>query len=105
MSLPNGRANGKDTPFSSTTYKPELESTPLCNYEEMNIYQNLIGILRWLIELGRIDILLEVSLLSQYLAAPRVGHLQQLFNIFRYLKHHMSSWMVTDSLDYEIEWE
>ena len=44
----------------------------------MNVYQNLIGVLRWLIELGRIDVLLEVSLLSQYLAAPRIGHLQQL---------------------------
>ena len=70
----------------------------------MNVYQNLIGVLRWLIELGRIDVLLEVSLLSQYLAAPRIGHLQQLFNIFRYLNHHKSSWMVTDSFDYEVEW-
>ena len=102
--LPSKRQNGKDTPFSSVSYRPELDITSLLNDEETNVYQNLIGILRWLIELGRIDILLEVSLLSQYLASPRIGHLQQLFNIFRYLKFHSSSWMVTDPMDYQIEW-
>jgi hypothetical protein len=104
ITFPTSRQNGKDTPFSTTSYRPEMEVTPLCDPEQANVYQNLIGVLRWLIELGRIDILLEVSLLSQYLAAPRIGHLQQLFNIFRYLKHHMSSWMVTDAMDYEVEW-
>jgi hypothetical protein len=32
------------------------------------------------------DILLEVSLMSTYLAAPREGHLEQVFHIFGYLK-------------------
>lgn len=42
--------------------------------------------LRWAVELGRVDILLEVALLSQYLANPRVGHLEQVYHIFGYLK-------------------
>ena len=105
LSCPTGRRNGRDTPFSTSTYRPELEDTQTCNAEQHTIFQNLIGILRWLIELGRIDILLEVSLLSQYLAQPRIGHLQQVFNIFRYLKSHTSNpWLVSDQADYDIEW-
>lgn len=42
--------------------------------------------LRWVTKIGRVDILLEISLLSQYLASPREGHLQQVLHIFAYLK-------------------
>jgi len=37
-------------------------------------------------ELGRVDILHEISVLSQYQASPREGHMQQLLHIFAYLK-------------------
>ena len=42
--------------------------------------------LRWACKIGRVDILLETSLLSTYLASPRIGHLEQFFHIFGYLK-------------------
>jgi hypothetical protein len=38
-----------------------------------------------------------VSKLSRYLAAPREGHLEQVFHIFAYLKHHSKSRMVFDN--------
>ena len=38
--------------------------------------------------MGRLDILLEVLLLSAFNAAPREGHLNALYNIFSYLKAH-----------------
>ena len=44
--------------------------------------------MRWACELGRLDILLEVSLLSHHLALPREGHLEQVLHIFGYLKEH-----------------
>ncbi len=47
-------------------------------------------------ELGRIDIHLPVALLAQYLAQPRVGHLDQVFHIFAYLKAHSRSRIVLD---------
>jgi hypothetical protein len=52
------------------------------------VYQELIGILRWAVELGRVDILLATSLMSTYMAMPREGHLQQLYRMFGYLKIH-----------------
>ncbi len=48
----------------------------------------MIGILRWAIELGRLDIFVEVSQLSQHQALPRCGHLEALYHIFAYLKKH-----------------
>jgi hypothetical protein len=52
------------------------------------MYQGLIGVLRWAVELGRVDILLEASMMSTYMAMPREGHLQQLYRMFGYLKLH-----------------
>ena len=73
------------TPLS-TGYKPELDSTGELKADGLQWYQEIIGCLRWAVELGRIDILLETSLMSQYLALPREGHLEQVLHIVGYLK-------------------
>ena len=39
-------------------------------------------------ELGRIDICCEVSMMYSHLALPREGRLAQAFHIFAYLKKH-----------------
>ena len=95
---------GRKSPFNSHEYCAELDNTNYCNYDLITVFQNLIGILRWVCELGRIDILYEVSILSQYLAQPRIGHLKQALNIFYYLKHHNKSWLVHDPTTFDIEW-
>ena len=56
------------------------------NSEVLQVYQKLIGILRWEVEIGRIDILLEVSLLSPQLALMRVVHLKANYRVFGHLK-------------------
>ena len=53
---------------------------------DVTFFQELIGVLRWATEIGRVDILLEVSLLSQYQANPREGHLEQLLHTFGFLR-------------------
>ena len=79
--------NGK-RPYPSS-YRPEIDVTPLLPTNLINRYQQLIGILRWAIELGRIDMYTEISCLSQHLCAPREGHLQSIYKIFRYLQKNM----------------
>ncbi|KAI2500081.1 Reverse transcriptase (RNA-dependent DNA polymerase) [Fragilaria crotonensis] len=76
-----------ETPMS-ITYVPELDVTEELNAKDVTFFQELIGVLRWATEIGRVDILLEVSLLSQYQANPREGHLKQLLHIFGYLQKH-----------------
>jgi hypothetical protein len=75
------------TPFSCN-YAPWLEETPELKADGVQRFQELIGQLRWAVEIGRVDILLETSLLSSYLAMPRAGHLEQALHIFGYLKSH-----------------
>jgi hypothetical protein len=38
--------------------------------------------MRWCVELGRIDIIAEVSMLSTHLCLPREGHLEAVFRVF-----------------------
>eukprot|EP00978_Attheya_sp_CCMP212_P000550 scaffold1076_cov32-Attheya_sp.AAC.2 len=74
------------TPMTSN-FMPELDGTPeLDEKEDLTFYQELIGILGWATEIGRVDILFEVSLLSQYLACAQEGHLEQALHIMEYLK-------------------
>lgn len=104
LSYSSSRKEGRNTPFKNPDYRPELDTTDICNDEQVTLFQNLIGMLRWTCELGRVDILHETSLLSQYLAQPRLGHLQEAINIFYYLKHHNRSWMVMDPRRFDVEW-
>ena len=92
------RASNKTSehPFSSQSYRPELDVSKECNDDDIQFYQSLIGIMRWLCEIGRIDILTETSLLSTYLSSPRVGHLHQALHVFKYLKDHKRSKIVFD---------
>ena len=41
----------------------------------LSLYLQLLGILRWDIELGRIDIFHETLLMPQYQANPLIGYL------------------------------
>ena len=78
------------------TYRPEIDNTPELDDELATRYQHLIGVLRWAVELGRIDIYIEVAMLSAHNALPRHGHLQALYEIFTYLKKHENSTLVLD---------
>jgi hypothetical protein len=87
------------TKVSSTLpsgYAPELDATPYLNDEDANYYQQQIGVLRWAVELGRIDICAEVSIMGGFNAAPREGHLAAVMHIFAWMKCHTRSRVVLD---------
>ena len=67
-----------DTPMS-TEYRPEVNVSPELSSDEASYFQSLIGVLRWIVELGRVDICCELSMLSSHLALPREGHLEQVY--------------------------
>jgi hypothetical protein len=94
----NGRKLPKrhaKAPFASG-YRPELDMTPELDAKMGTYYQSQIGILRWMVELGRVDIVTEVSELASQLALPREGHLEAVFRIYSYLKYKKNSLMVFD---------
>ena len=79
-----------------TSYRPELDISPELDAGDANYFQSVIGILRWAVELGRIDICTEVSMLSSHLALPREGHLVGAMHIFAYLEKRHNARMVFD---------
>ncbi len=83
------------TPLSHG-YPPEIDISPECGSDDASYFQSLIGVLRWMVELGRVDICIEVSMMSSHLALPRIGHLKEVLHIFAYLKKHHNSEMVFD---------
>ena len=56
-----------------------------------------MGILRRAVELGRIDIITEVSVLLAHNCAPRKGHLKAAYQMFEFLSDHGSFKVVFDS--------
>jgi len=90
------------TPLSSN-YRPEIDVSPELNATDAAYFQSLIGVLRWMVELGRIDICCEVSMMSSHLALPREGHLQQLYHMFAYLSKCHNSEIVFDPSEPDID--
>jgi hypothetical protein len=69
-------------------YKPDLDESPGLDSIIAIFYQSHIGILRWCVELGRIVIITEVSILSTHLLLPHEVHLKGVFHVFAYLGIH-----------------
>ena len=89
------------TPMSKE-YCPEIDVTPVLTPSQYAYYQSLIGMLRWMVKLGQVDICLEVSMLSSHLAMPREGHLEQVLHIFGYLDKHSNAPMVLNPTPWEV---
>jgi hypothetical protein len=94
---------GKPNTPMQLNYRPELDVSPLLDHDQVNYYASLIGILHWTVELGRINIFINVSLISSFLGQPRVGHMEQVLHIFAYLKHHKQSNLVFDP--HTVDWD
>ena len=45
--------------FSAVGYRPQLDTSNEFKEYKLNLFQNLIGVLRWIIVVGRIDISLS----------------------------------------------
>jgi hypothetical protein len=95
------QAKGEKLPYKAPTplssgYRPEIDISPELNNNNATYYHSLIGILRWIVELGQADIDVEVSMMSSRLALLQMGHLKELFHIFAYLMAHYNTEMVFD---------
>ena len=45
-------------------YEPGMDETPALEQDLAYWYQSLIGMLRWMVEIGRVDIIAEVSVMK-----------------------------------------
>ena len=91
-----------ETPLTMS-YRPELDVSSELTSRDSAYCQSLIGILWWIVELRRIDICLEVSMMSSHLAMPRKRHLDQVLHIFTYLYKYHNTKLVYDPSDPVVE--
>ncbi len=75
----------------------ELDESKHLNDEEHTKFQMLIGMLNWIVTIGRIDIAFAVSSLSRFIACPRQGHIDRALYVFGYLKKYPNRRIRTDS--------
>ena len=76
------------TTLMSSDCITELNETAELDVNDITMFQELIGELGWSTEIGIVDILHEVSVLSEFQASPCEGHLHQIFHIFYFMKNN-----------------
>jgi len=103
--LPGKKVRAKVKSPWPTGYEPELDASEELNAKDANFYQHLIGVLHWTVELGRVDMITEVSTLASYLANPRDGHLDAALHLYGYLKTHHNARLVLDPSYPEIDYD
>ena len=101
--IPDHKHSSRATNPFPTDYDPDLDTTNELGEDEATYYQSQIGILCWIVELGRIDIATRVSLLATHVALTRKGHLQTVCHIYAYLKKRHNSKLALDPSYPEID--
>ena len=70
--------------------------SPELDPESVSYFQTVIGILRWMILLGRINIITEVSLLLLHVALLREGHLDAAVHVIAHVGQRYNSRLAHD---------
>ena len=84
-------------------YDPELDISPQLDPDALSCHLTITGILRWMNELLRIDIMTEMLLLSSLLALPREEHLEAAVHVMAHVGQRNNSRLVYNHLYPEID--
>ena len=90
------------TPLSSK-YRPKVDISEELGKDEGSYYYFMIGVPRWIVELVRVDICCELSMMYSHLTLPIKRHLEEVLHMFAYLKSHANSEMVFDPIQVEFD--
>ena len=88
----------KDTPMVDGDH-PEEDTSELLDDKGHQRYQMVIGMLNWIVCIGRMDVGFATSSLSRFTACPRKGHMERALRVFGYLKKYKNRRIVIDSKD------
>ncbi len=73
-----------------------MDISPALNPDITSYYQSLIGVMCWMVELGCIDITMEISLLLSHSAPPRESHMDAALHIMADFGLHHNSHLCMD---------
>jgi hypothetical protein len=77
-------------------YEPEIDETPALDLDQASYFQSIIGGMRWMCKIGRINVSTEVLLLSLHLVYPQEGHLDAALRVMGYLWLKYNSLLIFD---------
>ena len=80
-----------------TGYHPELDTSKILDEDSTQLYQSYVGIIRWAVEIGRIDICMSAGTMARFSSMPRQGHMFHVLRILAYCKKHLESKIVFDT--------
>ena len=75
--FPNNKA---ENPFV-WYYVPKIDETPALEHDLESWYKSLMGMLRWTVEIVRLDIITKVSMMASHMAMPREGNLEAVLHV------------------------
>ena len=75
-------------------YLPWIEISEELGPQEVSYHQSFIWILRWIVELGHVNICVEVPMMPSHLVLPSRGHLEQVIHVFGYIKKNYNAEIV-----------
>ena len=78
-------------------YEAVMDTYKALDPSEAYYFQSIIGVMRWMVEIVRIEIATDVSLFSSHLAYPREGHIGAALHVMAYLKQKHNSRLVFDT--------
>ena len=81
-----GYLQNESTLLSNDENFSKLEYSPLLNLDKYRTYQMLLGILQWLVIIGKLELCPLVSLLNRFASCPREFHPKLTVCAFGYLK-------------------
>ena len=80
----------------NVTFVAELDNGDELGPKDIILCQEMIGMLCWAAESGRVDILHKISILSQHQASPRENHMKQPLRIFSCLERRCKLTLCVD---------
>ena len=78
---------------------PEEDQSDILGDDKHRKYQMLIGMLNWVVSVGRFDVAHATASMSRFSSCPRKGHLERVLRIFSYLKRRINRRFIIDSRD------
>ena len=84
-------------------YCPELNASLELDPDAVSYDLTIVGVLRWMIELGRIDMIAKMSLLSSHVALPAKEHLEAAVHAMTHVGQRYHSRLLYDPFYPEID--
>ena len=83
--------------ISSPGDQPEMDTLEFLNNYRYLYFQMLVGMLNWILRIGRFGIAHATTSLVRFAYCPRKGHLERALRVFGYLNKYPNKRVVFDS--------